>query len=136
MITYNSILSVLAIEGLIKSYVVPKAMDKYKLDETGTFFTLILLLCVFAVFEFFFYSRCIDSESLNHIFGNNPSAQIILLFVVALVVNYRWVMAIYDRYTFWPTLGILSLVSFVNEFNNIIIRSSLLTLTGVENCHK
>lgn len=135
MITYNSILSVLAIEGLIKSYVVPKAIDKYKLDETGTFIVLILLLCVFAVFEFFFYSRCIDSESLSHIFGNNPSAQIILLFVVALVVNYRWVIAIYNKYTFWPTLGILSLVSFVNEFNNLIIRASLSTLVGTENCN-
>jgi len=132
MITYSSILGVLTVEGLIKSYIIPKAMDKYKLDETGTFFTLLALLFVFAIFEFFFYSRCIDSESLNHIFGNNPAAQIMLLFLVALIVNYRWVMAIYNKYTFWPTLGILSLVSFVNEFNNLIIRKSLLTLTGTE----
>ena len=132
MITYSSILGVLAIEGLIKSYLIPKAIDKYKLDETGTFFTLLALLFVFAIFEFFIYSKCIDSESLNHILGDNPAAQIMLLFLVALIVNYRWVMAIYNKYTFWPTLGILSLVSFVNEFNNLIIRKSLLTLTGTE----
>jgi hypothetical protein len=132
MVTYNSILLTLVIEGLTKSYIVPKTIKKYNLQETGTFYTLLLLLAGFSVFEFFFLSKCINSESMKDVFGNHPMLQVVILLVVSLIVNYGWVMAIYDKFSFWPTIGILSLVSFVNEFNNTIITSTLQSISGEE----
>ena len=132
MLTYNSILLTLVIEGLIKSYVVPKAMDKYKLKEDGTFYVLILLFVVFCIFEFFFLSRCLNTESVSNIYGKHPMAQLALLLSITLIVNYKWINAVYNKFNFWSTIGILSLVAFANEFNNAIITDILQAITGTE----
>lgn len=132
MITYNSILFTLAFEGLVKSYVVPKYMKKNNLDETGTFYLLMGLLVIFAVFEFFFLSKCLNSESMSNVLGDHPMIQLVILLVVSLVVNYKWVMEIYNKYKFWPCIGILSLVAFANEFNNPAVTMILRTVTNTE----
>jgi len=132
MLTYNTLLLTLVTEGLVKSYVVPKAMDKYKLKEGGVFCILMLLFVVFCIFEFFFLSHCINSEDVTNIYGDHPMTKIVLLIGLALIVNFKWIMAIYNKFNFWTTMGILSFVSFINEFNNVIITGSLREITGVE----
>jgi hypothetical protein len=132
MLTYNSLLLTIIIEGLVKSYVVPKAMDKYKLKEGGVFYILMLLFVVFSIFEFLLLSQCINSEGVTNINSDYPLTQLALLVLIALIVNYKWVMAIYDKFNFWSTIGILSLVSFINEFNNVIITGILRVVTATE----
>lgn len=132
MLTYNSILLTLIIEGLTKSYVIPKAMDKYKLDESGTFWLSMMLLSIFAVFEFFFLSRCLNSETISDISKENAVGQLFLLITVSLIVNYRWFIKIYNKFNFWSTIGILSVIGFANEFNNLIITSILRSVTNTE----
>lgn len=132
MLTYNNILLTLIIEGLTKSYVIPKAIDKYNLDETGTFYLLLMILAFFIVFEFFFLSRCINSESVSNISQENATGELFLLLVIILLVNYRWFIKIYNKFNFWTTIGILSVVGLVNEFNNAILTSILRAITGTE----
>jgi hypothetical protein len=132
MLTYNSLLLTLVIEGLTKSYVIPKTMDKYKLDETGTFWISLVLLACFSVFEFFFLSKCLNSETIGNVTEQNAMGELFLLIMVALIVNYKWFIKIYKHFGFWSTVGILSVVGFVNEFNNEIINSILRSITGTE----
>ena len=132
MLTFNSILLTVVIEGLAKSYAIPKAMDKYKLDETGIFWVLLILLACFSVFEFLFLSRCLNSETISNITDKNAMGELFLLIMVALIVNYRWFIKIYKHFGFWSTVGILSVVGFVNEFNNVIITSTLRSITETE----
>jgi hypothetical protein len=84
MLTYNYILGTIVIEGLIKSYVIPNAIDKYKLDETGTFGALILLFICFSILEFFVLSSCINSENLNNVFKNSTISSLILLIIISI----------------------------------------------------
>lgn len=132
MLTFNSILLTVVIEGLAKSYAIPKAMDKYKPDETGTFWVLLMLLACFSVFEFFFLSKCLNSETISNITEDNAMGELFLLIMIALIVNYRWFIRIYKKFGFWSTVGILSVVGFANEFNNLTITSILRSITGTE----
>jgi len=132
MLTYNSILITIVIEGLVKSYVIPTAMDKHKLNENGVFYLSLMILAVFSVFEFFFFSRCMNTELLGDITEQNALGKLFLLLVVSLIVNYRWFIKIYNKFQFWTTIGILFVVGFVNEFNNIIINNVLQNVTGTE----
>ena len=113
MLTYNSILATIAAEGLIKSYVIPKTMKKYNLDEMGTFWLLLALLAIFSILEFFVLSHCINTDNVTNIFGDNDAnrmGKVFLLLVVSLVVNYPWILSIYNKFDFWKTIGILSVV--------------------------
>ena len=130
MLTYNYIIGLIAIEGLIKSYVIPNAINKYKLDETGTFGVLILLLMGFTVLEYFVLSNCITSEKLNDIFKNSTLSSLFILIIIGFFVNYKWFIAIYNKFHFWSTIGILSIVGLVNEFNSVFIRILLQNITG------
>jgi hypothetical protein len=132
MISYNSILLTLVIEGLVKSYTIPKAIDKYNLDETGTFYLLLIILSFLSIFEFFFLSRCINTETIGDVTEENAAGELFLLITVTLIVNYGWFIKIYKRFNFWTTIGILSVVGFANEFNNIIITSVLREVTNTE----
>lgn len=132
MLTYDSILTLIIIEGLLKSYIIPKTIKKNKLDETGTFWLLIGILAVFSILEFFVLSNCINSNSMNNVFKNSSEGSIMILIVISLIVNYRWFITIYNKFNFWTTIGILSVVSFTNEFNTFIIRATLQNILGVE----
>jgi hypothetical protein len=132
MLTYNSILSFIVLEGLVKSYVIPRSIVNHKLDETGTFWLLVGILAVFSVLEFFILSNCINSHSMDSIVRDNSSGSILLLLVLSILVNYRWFITIYKKFNFWSTIGILSVVGFANEFNTIIIRSALQNIMGIE----
>jgi len=132
MLTYNSILSVLVAEGLVKSYVIPKTLNQYKLNETFTFLLLLALLAISSVVEFFVLSKCINSESMTNAFKNTSASAILLLIGITLAVNYMWIFAIYDKFQFWRTIGILSVVSFVNEIDSSMINSLLKSITGTE----
>jgi hypothetical protein len=91
-----------------------------------------MVLALFTVFEFFFLSRCINSESVGNISQENATGELFLLLVITLLVNYRWFIKIYKKFNFWSTIGILSVVGLANEFNNAILTSILRAITGTE----
>jgi hypothetical protein len=132
MLTYNAILLTLVIEGLVKSYTIPKTIDKYNLNEDGVFWLSLMLLALFSIFEFFFLSGCLNSETIGNITEQNAAGELFLLITVALIVNYQWFIKIYKKFGFWSTIGVLSVVGFANEFNNVIITSVLRSVTGTE----
>jgi hypothetical protein len=107
-------------------------MVNHKLDETGTFWLLIGILAIFSVLEFFVLTSCINSHSMDNVVRDNSSGSILLLLVLSILVNYRWFITIYKKFDFWSTIGILSVVGFVNEFNTVIIRSVLQNIMGIE----
>ena len=43
-----------------------------------------------------------------------------------------WFIAIYNKFDFWKTVGILSVLGFVNEYNTVFMRLALQNITGTK----